>query len=75
MIVFLKETVSIYSFSILVNDMGTITRIRRLLWNLHIMNKCPLCGSELLTVGYLKDDGRQFYKCVNKTCEFGKHHT
>ena len=41
------------------------------LFYLGIINKCPICGSKVLEVGYPKD-GCQYYKCSSDKCKFGK---
>ena len=47
-------------------------KIRKILWHIGIIKGCPLCGKNLIEVGYAEDDMWQYYKCSNRGCSFGK---
>ena len=50
-------------------------KIRKILWHIGIIKGCPLCGKDLIQVGYAEDDMWQYYKCSNRVCNFGKNET
>lgn len=50
-----------------------ISDIRKILWHIGIINCCPLCGQDLMEVGYPEDDIWQNYKCSSQKCSFGKY--
>jgi hypothetical protein len=49
-----------------------IEKLRKILWHIGIIESCPSCGKNLKVACHMKEDGWQYYECINPMCDFGK---